>query len=111
MPEPPAWRFQKIIKPMFDLPTGHWSLTGRVLTCVGQEVLEDGFVEIDGDKIKAVGRQADLGETNAEVIETGGTILPGLFNNHVHLAWDGIRIQFYLVPLQPKTEQRPSGQT
>ena len=90
MPEPPAWRFQKIIKPMFDLPTGHWILKGRVLTCLGDQVLENGFVEIEGDKIKAVGQLADLGETNAQVIETSGTILPGLFNNHAHLAWDGI---------------------
>lgn len=90
MPEPPAWRFQKIIKPMFDLPTGHWILKGRVLTCLGDQVFENGFVEIEGDRIKAVGQSADLGETNAEVMETSGTILPGLFNNHAHLAWDGI---------------------
>jgi imidazolonepropionase-like amidohydrolase len=90
MPEPPAWRFQKIIKPMFDLPTGHWILKGRVLTCVGDQVIENGFVEIDGDKIGAAGRAADLGTTDAQVIETGGTILPGLFNSHAHLAWDGV---------------------
>jgi imidazolonepropionase-like amidohydrolase len=75
---------------MFDLPTGHWILKGRVLTCLGDQVLESGFVEIEGDKTKAVGQLADLGETNAEVIETSGTIVPGLFNNHAHLAWDGI---------------------
>jgi len=90
MPEPPAWRFQKIIKPMFDLPTGHWILKGRILTCLGDQVFENGFVEIKDGKIKAVGQSADLGETNAEAIETDGTILPGLFNNHAHLAWDGI---------------------
>jgi len=75
---------------MFDLPTGHWILKGRILTCVGDQVLENGFVEIEDGKIKAVGQSVDLGETNAEVIETSGTILPGLFNNHAHLAWDGI---------------------
>lgn len=90
MPEPPAWKFEKIIKPMFDLVLGHWVLKGRVLTCVGKEVIEDGFVEFKGDKIIAVGESADLGETGAQVIQTGGTILPGLFNNHAHLAWDGI---------------------
>lgn len=90
MPEPPAWKFQKIIKPMFDIELGHIILKGRVLTCKGNEVIENGFVEIEKDKIKAVGRVAELGETDAVVIETGGTILPGLFNNHAHLAWDGI---------------------
>jgi imidazolonepropionase-like amidohydrolase len=90
MPEPPAWRFEKIIKPMFDLPLGHWVLKGRVLTCVGKEVVEDGFVEFKGGKVSAVGRSADLSKTEAEIVDTNGTILPGLFNNHAHLAWDGI---------------------
>ncbi|HUW09105.1 MAG TPA: amidohydrolase family protein [Anaerolineae bacterium] len=90
MPEPPAWRFQKIIKPMFDLPAAHRILKGRVLTCVGDQVIEDGFVEIEDGRIKRVGQVSDLGDTAANVEETGGTILPGLFNNHAHLAWDGI---------------------
>jgi imidazolonepropionase-like amidohydrolase len=92
MPEAPAWRFQKLIKPLFDLPTGHRVLKGRVLTCRGDEVIEHGFVEMEGDKIKAVGRAADLGAgiAGTETIDTGGTILPGLFNSHAHLAWDGI---------------------
>ena len=38
----------------------------------------------------AVGAFADLGSRGTEVIDTGGTLLPGLFNNHAHLAWDGI---------------------
>ena len=62
MPEPPAWRYQKIIKPMFDLPAEHVMLRGRVLTCVGDEVIEDGFVEMEGGKIVAVGPAAELGE-------------------------------------------------
>lgn len=92
MPEVPVWRYQKLIKPLFDVPTGHFIIRGRVLTCIDDEVIEKGFVEIRGDRIHAVGPSADLGETDAgiEVIETDRTILPGLFNNHAHLAWDGI---------------------
>lgn len=90
MPEPPAWRYQKLIKPMFELPAGHRILKGRVLTCNGGEVIEDGFVEIEGERIKTVGRATDLGARGAQVNDAGGTILPGLFNNHAHLAWDGI---------------------
>lgn len=92
MPEPPAWRYQKIIKPIVDIPAPHRVLKGaRVLTCVGDAVIEDGFVEIESGKIKAVGRASDLGPTTAEVIDcTGKTILPGLINSHAHLAWDGI---------------------
>lgn len=90
MPEPPAWRYQKIIKPMFDLPVEHRILTGRVLTCDGNEVIENGFVEIEGGKIVAVGSVDELGSRDQEVTATEGTILPGLFNNHAHLAWDGV---------------------
>jgi imidazolonepropionase-like amidohydrolase len=90
MPEPPAWKFQKIIKPMFDLPLGHAVLKGRVLTCKENEVIEDGFVEIENDRIKAVGCASELSAGVVDVVETGGTILPGMINSHAHLAWDGI---------------------
>jgi imidazolonepropionase-like amidohydrolase len=55
MPEPAAWRYQKITKPMFDLPVEDRILTGRVITMTG-DVIEDGFVHIAGGKIAAVGR-------------------------------------------------------
>lgn len=90
MPEPAAWRYQKIIRPLFDPPAEQGILLGRVLTCVGDEVIEEGFVEIQGGKIIAVGRAADLGERATAAQTTGGTILPGLTNSHAHLAWDGI---------------------
>lgn len=90
MPEQAPWRFQKITKPMFDVRAGHVLLLGRVLTCVGDEVIEDGFVELEAGKIKAVGKAAQLGSRRADGIETGGTILPGLIQSHGHLAWDGI---------------------
>ena len=99
MPEPPAWRFQKIIKPMFEIPQSHVILKGCILTCVGNEVIEDGYIEIENGKIKAVGVAAGLVSDASEhpgcicpgeVVETGGTLLPGMFNNHAHLAWDGV---------------------
>lgn len=90
MPEPPAWRFQKIIKSMVDIPLGHHLLRGRVLTGRGDEVIEDGFVEISQDRIGAVGPAAELGSRADAAVDTGGTLLPGLFNNHAHLAWDGV---------------------
>lgn len=90
MAEPPAWHYQKIIKPMFDTPKEQRILTGRVLTCMGDEVIEDGFVEIADGKIVAVGQAAELGDRADRATVTGGTILPGLFNSHAHLAWDGI---------------------
>ena len=90
MPEPPAWRYQKINKPVIDIPAAHEILTGRVLTCVDDEVIEDGFVEFENGAIVAVGPAAELGSRRAGAVATGGTILPGLTNNHAHLAWDGV---------------------
>jgi len=92
MPEAPAWRFEKIIKPMFDMPAPHRVLAGgRVLTCRGSEIIDDGFVEIDDGTIKAVGSMSELGETDAQVLDCSGkTIMPGMMNSHAHLAWDGV---------------------
>lgn len=92
MPEPAAWRYQKIIRPLFDMPVPHRIfVNARVLTCVGNEVIENGFVEIENGKIKAVGAMSDLGEIAADVIDcTGMTVMPGMINSHAHLAWDGV---------------------
>ena len=71
MPEPAAWRYQKILQPIFDIPAPRRILKGgRVLTCVGDTIIENGFVELENGKIKAVGSAADLGSTEgAEVID------------------------------------------
>ncbi|MCY4465499.1 MAG: amidohydrolase family protein [Chloroflexi bacterium] len=92
MPEAPAWRFEKIIKPMFDIPAPQRILAGgTVLTCNGDEVIERGFVEMAGGSITRLGCMNDLGATDAETIDCAGkTILPGLINSHAHLAWDGV---------------------
>lgn len=90
MPEQAPWRFQKLIKPMIDVPRENVILGGLVLTCVGDEAIPDGFVEIRDGRIAAVGSVADLGARAADVEATGGTLLPGLFNSHAHLAWDGV---------------------
>ena len=94
MAEPPAWHYQKITKPMFDLPPVQMILRGRVLTgadpAAGDVLFEDGFVEFSGGRIVAVGPAAELGSRLGEAVVTGGTILPGLINSHAHLAWDGI---------------------
>jgi imidazolonepropionase-like amidohydrolase len=89
MPEPAAWRYQKITKPMFDVPVHDIVLTGRVLTMAGDPI-EDGFAELKDGKIAAVGARADLNAGSTPVEETGGTLMPGLINSHAHLNWDGI---------------------
>ncbi|HOG61628.1 MAG TPA: amidohydrolase family protein [Flexilinea sp.] len=92
MPEAAAWKYQKILKPIIDIHSGHYILKGRILTCVHDEVIENGFVEINGKTIADVGKWDPATEyADAEIIEVeNGTIMPALFNNHAHLAWDGI---------------------
>ena len=69
MPEPAAWRYQKITKPMFDLPQAEIVLLGRVLTMAGA-VIEEGHVAMSGGRITSVGPRAaaPAGGRNAAVV-------------------------------------------
>jgi imidazolonepropionase-like amidohydrolase len=93
MPEAQAWKF-KHVKSLPDRRTEDEKrvlLKGRVFTGEPGGVFDDGFVRIEDDRITAVGRAADLGASEDATVEvTDGLILPGLFNNHAHLAWDGV---------------------
>lgn len=89
MPEPAAWKYQKITKKMFDAAAVDLVLTGRVITAVGDEVIEDGFVHLSGGRIAAVGRRSEA-PREVETVETDGTLMPGMMNSHAHLSWDGI---------------------
>jgi imidazolonepropionase-like amidohydrolase len=93
MPEPPFWHYTKITKPMFDDKPVDQIVFGRIITAVDDEVIEDGFIEIEGGRITRVGARADLGEPagGKTVLDTKGkSILPGLIQSHGHLSWDGI---------------------
>jgi imidazolonepropionase-like amidohydrolase len=90
MPEAPAWKFKPVLQKLAITEPLHIALTGRVITGIGEQVIEDGFVEIKGGSIVAVGPKSELAGNGREVIQTSGTILPGLINSHAHLAWDGI---------------------
>ena len=60
MPEAPAWKFRKIIKPLFDLQKENIIFKCRVIETKSLTVIENGFVEIDNGKIIKVGSQSDL---------------------------------------------------
>ncbi len=55
------------------------------------DVLEHGFVLINGDRIEKVGGgSVDIGRNGNEIIDLEGrTLLPGLIDCHVHLFMDG----------------------
>src|SRR5918999_2462568 len=60
---------------------------GRLIDGYGGAPLEDSVVLIEGDRIKAVGRMGEITvPADAEVISTEGmSVLPGLWDMHVHL--------------------------
>lgn len=92
MPEPAAWHYTKITKPMFDIRPEDHILVGRIITARGDEIIEDGFVELKAGKISRVGARAEIGEIGGlRMVDTGGqTIMPGMINSHAHLSWDGV---------------------
>ncbi len=68
-------------------PTGSIALTGaRIITMRGDEIIENGTVLIEGDRITAVGPTASIsypaGTRTIDV--TGKTIMPGLIDAHWH---------------------------
>ena len=60
---------------------------GRLIDGYGGTPLQDSVVLVEGERIAAVGRQGEvLIPAGAEVISTEGMdVLPGLWDNHVHL--------------------------
>jgi imidazolonepropionase-like amidohydrolase len=65
---------------------------GKVFTAAGAGLINEGFVRIENGRIVSVGQVSELAqEPRADLVvdTTGQTVLPGLFNNHAHLAWDG----------------------
>ncbi len=59
---------------------------GRVVTMNGDEVIEDGVVLVEGNRIKAVGRRGEVSiPAGAKTYDvTGKTVLPGFVDAHYH---------------------------
>ena len=70
-----------------DIPAGRVAFVGgKVITMEGEQVIENGVVLVEGNKIKAVGSRAQVEiPSNAKVIDISGkTIMPGLIDAHAH---------------------------
>ena len=70
-----------------DIPAGRVAFVGgKVITMEGEQVIENGVVLIEGNKIKAVGTRAQVDiPSNAKIIDiTGKSIMPGLIDAHAH---------------------------
>src|SRR5271169_4885196 len=65
----------------------------NVITNASAPVLDDGAVLVDAGKVVAVGAAsviaAQAGENTRQIDLGSRTLLPGLFDSHVHLGFDG----------------------
>lgn len=71
-----------------DKPKGMLALKGaRIISMKGDEVIENGTIIINENKIEAIGKSADITiPANAKVIDCAGkTIMPGMVDVHSHL--------------------------
>lgn len=69
-----------------DLPIGMLALKGaRIITMKGDEVIEEGTILLENNKIIAVGKNVAIPATAKVVDVTGKTIMPGMVDVHAHL--------------------------
>jgi Tol biopolymer transport system component len=71
-----------------DMPSGTVLLKGaRVITMKGTEVIENGDILIENNRIKEIGKSGTLkGASKAKVIDLKGkTIIPGFVDTHSHM--------------------------
>ncbi len=81
-----------------DAPTGLLALKGaRIITMKGDEVIEEGTILLENNKIIALGKVSEINiPADAKVIDVNGkTIMPGMIDVHAHLRTspDGISPQ------------------
>lgn len=70
-----------------DAPTGIIALVGaKVVTMEGDEVIPNGVVIVENNRIKAVGNSNEVTiPDNAKIIDVSGkTIIPGIIDTHAH---------------------------
>ncbi|HLE85256.1 MAG TPA: amidohydrolase family protein, partial [Thermoanaerobaculia bacterium] len=87
LPEPPAEGVAIGLTAEAAKPSGTIALVGaRLVTMRGDEVVEDGVVVIEGDRIAAVGARGEVEvPAGAQVIDAAGkTVIPGLIDVHWH---------------------------
>ncbi|HEV7350424.1 amidohydrolase family protein [Telluribacter sp.] len=83
-----AQEYEVAVKFPKDQPTGTALLKGaRIITMKGDEVIENGDILIQDNRIKAVGTSGSLSvPQGATVIDVAGkTIVPGLVDTHAHM--------------------------
>ncbi len=97
LPEPPATGTDLGFTVAADVPEGKVALVGaRLITMNGDEVIEDGTVVVEGDRIVAVGpsSQVEVPADAHRIDVSGHTVIPGLIDVH----WHGAQGSSEIVP-------------
>ena len=69
-----------------DLPTGKIAITGaRIISMKGDEVIENGTILVEKNRITAIGKNIAVPEDAKVVSAEGKTIMPGIVDVHAHL--------------------------
>ena len=69
----------------YDAPAGRTAITGaRIVTMRGQEVIENGTIILNGNRIEAVGAGLAVPTGATRIDATGKTIIPGIIDAHWH---------------------------
>jgi imidazolonepropionase-like amidohydrolase len=92
LPEPAAEGLPLGLTLASDRPSGVVAFTGaRIVTMRGDEVIENGTLVVDGNRIAAVGAAGAVEiPRGAHVVDAAGqTIMPGLIDVHAHLGYSG----------------------
>ena len=87
LPEPPTEGRDIGPELLYQVPSGSVAFVGaRIVTMRGDEVLEDGTVLVEGNRITAVGARGSVrAPANAHIVEAAGmTIIPGMIDVHAH---------------------------
>jgi imidazolonepropionase-like amidohydrolase len=93
LPEPDTVGIAIGLEVATDVPTGSVALTGgRLITMDGDEVIQNGTVVIDGNRIAAIGPAGSVAvPSGAHVIDLNGrTVIPGIIDAHAHAAHFGV---------------------
>jgi len=85
-----------VAKARSDVPAATVALVGaRLVTMNGDEVIEDGAIVVEGNRIVKVGRRGDVAiPAGAKVLDVAGrTIMPGIVDVHSHMHYDALDVQ------------------
>lgn len=86
IPEPPTEGITLDLELDTYVPEGQIAFTNaRIITMNGDEVIENGTIVVDGNRISAIGTNVTV-PTEAKVIDASGkTIIPGIVDVHAHV--------------------------